>query len=79
MGDVPTVFISLKKDGHTWVPKTGDEITSPTPIGHPLLELVAPVVTAKTIVFDEPHEEVADEPEVKETKQSSVATDKDER
>lgn len=39
-GDVPTVFITLQKDGHTWVPSKGDEIDSQDEIGHPLLELI---------------------------------------
>ena len=48
VGDLPTVFISLTKDGRTFMPSKGDTIDWPVPIGHPLLELVvetpAPVV-----------------------------------
>lgn len=39
-GDLPTVFISLSKEGHTWVPETGDTITTVVPVAHPLLELI---------------------------------------
>ena len=59
-GDVPTVFITLQKDGHTWVPSKGDEIDSQEEIGHPLLELIVgkdsapPVSDIKTEVPAEP-------------------------
>lgn len=39
-GSVPTVFISLVKDGHTWVPNYGDTITTSVPVHHPWLELI---------------------------------------
>lgn len=59
-GDLPTVFISLVRDGRSWAPNKGDTIDWPTPIGHPLLELVPEVpepkgVTEKTaaVVDDE--------------------------
>jgi hypothetical protein len=41
-GDVPTVFISMRKDGRTWVPDKGDEIEWPEQVGHPFLEVVSP-------------------------------------
>ena len=34
---MPTVFISLRSDGETWVPQTDDTITVDEPIAHPLL------------------------------------------
>lgn len=37
---MPTVFITLQKDGHTWVPDTGDEIETEEEIGHPSLERI---------------------------------------
>ena len=53
-GSAPTVFIQLKdKDGHTWVPDTGDTVVSATEISHPLLELVVkepPAPEVKKIV-----------------------------
>jgi hypothetical protein len=39
-GDVPTVFISLQKDGETWMPSSGDVIEVEEAISHPLLEEV---------------------------------------
>lgn len=47
-GDVPTVFITLMKNGHTWVPKRDDTYSSLTPITHPLLELVVDAKPAVT-------------------------------
>jgi hypothetical protein len=46
-GDVPTVFIGLQKDGVTWTPSKGDEITVEVPVGHPWLERVKDVVDEK--------------------------------
>jgi|APCry1669189665_1035243.scaffolds.fasta_scaffold230698_1 hypothetical protein len=40
IGDMPTAFISLRKDGKTWTPSKGDTIKSSSPLAHPLLELV---------------------------------------
>lgn len=40
-GDAPTVFTTLQKDGHTWVPSKGDEIEIAEGVSHPLLELVS--------------------------------------
>lgn len=39
-GDVPTVFVGLQKDGVTWTPSKGDEITVEVTIGHPWLTRV---------------------------------------
>lgn len=39
-GDVPTVFVGLQKDGVTWTPSKGDEITVDVTIGHPWLTRV---------------------------------------
>lgn len=39
-GDVPTVFTTMRKDGVTWVPSTGDTIDLDSDPGHPWLELV---------------------------------------
>lgn len=43
IGPVPTVFITIKKDGETWVPNPGDEVTLDYPVFHPWLELVTEV------------------------------------
>ena len=64
-GRFSTVFISLQKDGHTWVPSTGDTIDWPTPIGHPLLELIVPEETDKKSVK-------ADAPVVQEPTETAV-------
>jgi hypothetical protein len=40
IGDVPTVFITLKSNGKTWEPKKGDKIVVDHFISHPLLVLV---------------------------------------
>lgn len=40
-GDAPTVFVGIRKDGHTWEPSHGDTVTTDRPVGHPLLERVA--------------------------------------
>lgn len=40
-GSLPTVFISLEKDGATWVPSSGDTIELAGAIVHPLLTEVA--------------------------------------
>jgi len=67
VGDLPTVFISLVKDGHTFAPNKGGTIDWPTAIGHPLLELVVEEVPAtkvdevKKVVAEEPEESVAEE------------------
>ena len=63
-GDLPTVFISLVKDGHTFAPNKGDTIDWPTAIGHPLLELVVEEVPETKVgvvkeVVQEPEEESA--------------------
>ena len=39
-GDVPTVFIGLQKDGTTWTPSRGDEITVDVTVGHPWLKRI---------------------------------------
>jgi hypothetical protein len=41
-GDMPTVFINMRKDGKTWTPRKGDTIKWPATVNHPLLELVVP-------------------------------------
>lgn len=66
-GDVPTVFVSLQKDGATWVPKHGDTITTDEPVAHPLLRL-----TAQTT------DEVPDVPVVPELAEVSVPEKHDE-
>ncbi len=43
LGDLPTVFINLRKDDQTWCPNKGDTYTSPIPVQHPLLELLTEV------------------------------------
>lgn len=40
LGDLPTVFIHLSKDGHGWMPNKNDTIEWGVPIHHPLLELI---------------------------------------
>ena len=62
--DVPTVFISLLKDGHTWVPSKGDTIEVDEPIAHAHLMLVQEHDGETSEVVDtEPNEspDVADE------------------
>jgi hypothetical protein len=67
LGDLPTVFISLVKDGHTFAPNKGDTIDWPVPIGHPLLELVVDEVPetkvgdVKTVVQEPEDESAAEE------------------
>lgn len=46
-GDVPTVFVSLEKDGATWTAKPGDAITVDGLVGHPLLTRVKDVPDEK--------------------------------
>ncbi len=46
-GDVPTVFVGLQKDGVTWTPSKGDEITVEMTVGHPWLTRVQDVVEVK--------------------------------
>ena len=41
-GDADAVFISLVKDGHTWLASKGDTIEVDEPIAHAHLRLVEP-------------------------------------
>lgn len=67
-GDEPTVFISLSKDGETWVPKRGDEIELEEAVSHPLLELVVAEkrIAKSTIKTDEAKPEIEETPTVAE-------------
>jgi len=47
---VPTVFVDLQVDGHTWMPNTGDKITLDRAMQHPYLELVDHEVPSKTTI-----------------------------
>ncbi len=42
-GDLPTAFITLRKNDQTWFPSKGDTIDSEVPIRHFQLELVTEV------------------------------------
>jgi len=68
-GDIPTVFISMRKDGKTWVPDKGDEIEWPEEVGHPFLEVVSPGKEQTT----NSQKEAAPEPPA--SKESPVAVD----
>ena len=76
-GDLPTVFVSLIKDGHTWMPSKGDTIDSTDPISHPLLEFVdePPIQEARVVEStpDATTEQETVEPEV--TEQTAVLED----
>jgi hypothetical protein len=63
MGDLPTVFITLQKDGHTWVPNTGDTIDLDTEVGHPLLELMTDNAQADQTKSAEERLEITESPE----------------
>jgi hypothetical protein len=71
-GDEPTVFISLIKNGETWVPSRGDEIELDEPVSHPLLELII-AKKSKVAAEAEPAQEAAAEVEPEETPDDAIA------
>lgn len=40
IGSCPSIFTTLEKDGSTWMPNEGDEITLSEAVNHPLLQLL---------------------------------------
>lgn len=69
IGDVPVVFAGLSKDGHTWVPEHGDDITTTTPVAHPWLVLIKDEAAEIEALL------VTEEPIIEETKQSAIIAD----
>jgi hypothetical protein len=68
-GDVPTAFITIQKNGHTWVPSKDDTIKWPYPLAHPLLEeVIKEAVPARSA-------DKATVPAVPETKESPGSVD----
>jgi len=62
-GDLPTVFITLQKDGETWVPKTGDTIDVDATVDHPLLALIADNPKVSQTKTTEERKEITESPE----------------
>ena len=85
-GDLPTTFIHLQKDGHTWQPNKGDTIELNEPIDHPLLILISGQSDKddQWVDFGSPATNADDEPATEtpapaETDTESVITDDNER
>jgi PKD repeat protein len=53
-GDAPTVFITLAKDGHTWVASKYDTIEVDEPVSHPLLVPVLPTAATTSTIIESP-------------------------
>jgi len=73
-GSVPTVFIGLEKDGVTWTPQPGDEITVSSPHPHPYLDVVPQSTASDTTVSTSAVDAVAGDPPTTSSKTTSSKT-----